>query len=185
MSLATSRGTPIHRSTVHLVKDDITDLDVDAFVLYATSQLTLGSGFGTAISVRGGSAVQKELDALAPVAMCDAVVSTAGKLKAECIVHAVGPKFQEEGTEAKLRRTMINALIKAEAKGLRRIAFPAMGAGYYGIPTDLCARVMLDEIRKHLEGQTTLEEVIICVLDTPQFTTFRARLDSLQTQRTP
>jgi O-acetyl-ADP-ribose deacetylase (regulator of RNase III) len=185
MPQATSISTSIHRSTLHLVKDDITDLDVDAFVLYATSELTLGSGFGTAISVRGGPTVQKELDALAPVAMCDAVVSAAGNLKADYIVHAVGPKFQEEGMEAKLRRTMISALIKAEAKGLRRIAFPAMGAGYYGIPTDLCARVMLDEIRKHLEGQTTLEEVVVCVLDTPQFGAFRNRLDALESQGTP
>ena len=172
-------------SHVHLVRDDITDLDVDAFVLYATSDLALGSGFGTAISIRGGPAIQKELADLAPVATGDAVVSGAGKLKADHIVHAVGPKFQEEDTEIKLRTTMLNALRQAESKSVRRIAFPAMGAGYYGIPPDLCARVMLDALQEYLKGETGLEEVIICVLDTPQHDAFRARLDALDRKGTP
>ena len=49
-------------SHVRLIRGDITDLDVQAFVFYAKPDLKLGSGFGTAISVRGGPSIQKELD---------------------------------------------------------------------------------------------------------------------------
>ena len=62
-----SDGTRVGRSVIRLIKDDVTDLEVDAFVFYARSDLALGSGFGGAISVRGGPAIQKELEALAPV----------------------------------------------------------------------------------------------------------------------
>jgi len=173
------QGKQINEGVVRLVKGDITELDVDAFVFYAQPDLALGSGFGTAISVRGGPSIQKELQDLGPLATGEAVVSAAGNLKAEYIVHAVGPRFQEEDTEAKLRTTVRNSLGRAEAKGIRRIAFPAMGAGYYGIPADLSARVMLEVIKDYLQGETRIKELIICVLDTPQYDAFAAQLETL------
>ncbi len=169
----------INRSVVRLIKGDITDLEVDAFVFYAQEDLALGSGFGTAISVRGGATIQKELEELAPVAPGEAVVSAAGNLKARFIIHAVGPKFREEDTAAKLRTTVVNSLRRAEDNGIERIAFPAMGAGYYGIAPSLCAQVMVEQIATHLEGETGLSEVVICVLDTNQYNAFQARLAAL------
>ena len=174
-----SEGTQINQSVVRLIKGDITALEVDAFVFYAQPDLALGSGFGTAISVRGGPTIQKELEELGPVATGEAVVSEAGKLEAKYIIHAVGPRFQEEDTESKLRTTVLNSLKRAEEKGVQRIALPAMGAGYYGIPPDLCARVMLEVIKRHLEGETGIKEVVICVLDTRQHESFQARLSGL------
>ncbi len=179
MPEAVSQGTRINQSVIQLIKDDITDLDVDAFVFYAQSDLALGSGFGTAISVRGGPTIQQELENMAPVAAGEAVVSGAGNLKANHIIHAVGPKFREEDTESKLRTTVLNSLKRAEEKAVETLAFPAMGAGFYGIPPELCAKVMLDAITKHLQGSTVIKDVVICVLDTRQYTTFQNALSAL------
>jgi O-acetyl-ADP-ribose deacetylase (regulator of RNase III) len=175
---AVADGIHVNQSIIRLIKDDITDLDVDAFLFYAEPNLALGSGFGGAIAVRGGASIQKELDSLAPVALGEAVVSAAGNLKAKYIIHAVGPKFQEEDTEGKLRTTVLNALLRAEQVGVERLAFPAMGAGYYAIAPQLCARVMLEVIRSHLEGETCIREVVIAVLDTPQYKAFKAQIES-------
>jgi len=179
MAEAVSDGTRIHRTTVRLIRDDITDLDIDAFVFYAQNDLVLGSGFGNAITVRGGPNIQKELDELAPVEAGEAVVSDAGGLKAKDIIHAVGPKFQEEDTEGKLHTTMLNALKRAEEKGIERIAFPAMGAGYYGIPPGTCATVMLAALKDYLGSETGINEVVICVFDTPQYDAFQNALAAL------
>lgn len=176
---AASEGISVNQSSVRLTRDDVTDIEVDAFVYYAQSNLAIGTGFGTAISVRGGPTIQKELDQLAPVATGEAVVSDAGNLKAQYIIHAVGPKFQEEDTEAKLRKTVQSALERADEKEARRIAFPAMGAGYYGIAPDVSARVMLETFKDYLSGETGIEELIICVLDTPQYNAFKAQLAAM------
>ena len=176
MPEAVLEGTQINRSVVRLIKGDITDLEVDAFVFYAQPDLALGSGFGGAIGMRGGASVQKELDELGPVATGEAVVSAAGKMKAEHIIHAVGPRFQEQDLEAKLRTTMLSTLSRAEEKAIGTLAFPAMGSGYYGIPPDLSARVMLEVLKDHLQGDTSLTEVVICVLDTPQYNAFETAL---------
>jgi O-acetyl-ADP-ribose deacetylase (regulator of RNase III) len=179
MPEAVSDGTRINQSVIRLIQDDITDLDVDAFVFYAEPGLALGSGFGGAIAVRGGPTIQKELETLAPVETGGAVVSDAGNLKARWIVHAVGPRFQEEDTEKKLRTAVVNSLKRAEEKGVQRFAVPAMGAGYYGIPANDCARVMLETIVPHLGGETSIKELIICVLDSAQYAAFQARLAAL------
>ena len=176
MPEAVIEGKQINRSVLRLVKGDITDLDVDAFVFYAEPDLALGSGYGTAISVRGGPSVQKELQELGPQATGEAVVSSAGNLKAKHIIHAVGPRFQERDTEAKLRVTVRNALKRVDENEIRSIALPAMGAGYYGIAAGLSARVMLETIRGHLEGETGIKDVTICVLDTGQFDAFQRLL---------
>jgi len=179
MPVAEIEGTRINQSVVRLIRGDITDLEVDAFVYYAQSDLALGSGFGGAIAARGGPVVQKELDEMGPVQVGEAVVSGAGKLKAEHIIHAVGPRFQEQDTEAKLRSTMANALRCAEEQGIKTLAFPAMGAGYYGIPPTVSARVTVGALREHLSGDSGLEEVTICVFDTPQFNSFQEALSAL------
>jgi len=174
-----SEGISINRSSVRLTREDVTDIEVDAFVYYAQNDLVLGSGFGTAISVRGGPTIQKELEELAPVETGMAIVSAAGNLKANHIIHAVGPKFQEEDTEGKLRATVLSALKRADEKGVRRIAFPSMGAGYYGIAPEVSARVMLDTFKEYLEGETGIQELIICLLDTPQQKAFQAQLATM------
>jgi len=166
----------IGAGVVRLVRGDITEQDTDGIVYYAQHDLTLGSGIGGAIAVRGGASVQKELAGLGPVQTGEAVVTGAGKLRAGCIIHAVGPRFQEEDTEAKLGSTVEAALARAREKGLRRVAFPAMGAGYYGLAAELSARVMVDSFRRHLSNESGIEEIVVCVLDTPQLEAFRAAL---------
>ena len=180
MTATVSEGVKINKTTVRVVKDDVTDLDVDGFVFYAVEDLAIGSGFGTAISVRGGPSIEKELKELKPVAMGEAVVTGAGKMKASHIIHAVGPKFQEEDTESKLRATMESALKRAEETSIKRLAFPAMGAGFYGVPVDLCARVMLEALKTHLEGETGLEEVIIALFDSRWVDAFATRLSQMK-----
>ena len=179
MSQAIADGTQVNNTVVRLLKEDITDLEVDAFVYYAQHDLAIGSGFGTAIATRGGPTVQKELDELGPLDTCDVVVSGAGNMKANFIVHAVGPRFQEDGIEPKLYETMVNTLKAVEEKGIERIAFPAMGAGYYGILPDVSAKVMMQAFKEHLSGETCIKEVVICVLDSPQFNSFKAPVEAL------
>ena len=174
-----SDSKQINHSIIRLVKGDITDLDIEAFVYYATSDLELGSGFGNSISMRGGPSIKEELEKIDELNIGDAYVSKAGEMKADYIVHAVGPKFQEEDTETKLKTTMMNSLKQAEKKGIIKLAFPPMGAGFYGIPLPLCAEIMMQSIKEYLEGETNLKEIVICLLDTREYTPFREALRSL------
>jgi O-acetyl-ADP-ribose deacetylase (regulator of RNase III) len=169
----------IHDRLIRIVKDDITLMEIDAFVFYASPDLQMGTGYGNAIAVRGGPSIQEDLKKFGTVGTGTAVTTAAGNLKAKFIIHAVGPRFQEVDTEGKLRTVVRNALKQADEKGVERVAFPPMGTGFYGIPLDVSAKVMLTTIKEHLAGQTKLKEVVICARDTREIKPFQTVLESL------
>lgn len=169
----------VSKTKVRLEKTDITDLPVDAFVYYARENLELGSGFGTAIAVRGGPSIQEELKKIGSANPTEAVITSAGEMKAKYIVYAVGPKFQEEDMEAKLAATIRNALIEAEKKGISSIALPAMGAGFFGVSLEISAKVTVKSVKEYLQNKTNLKEVVLCMLDSKQYKAFQEQLSKL------
>ncbi len=166
----------IGERAVRVVRDDITDMEVDAFVYDITEDLRLGSGHGSAIQQRGGVKIQEALDAIGRCPVGEAVITTAGLLKAKHIIHANGPKFCEPDEEGKLRRAVRAALRLADENGIETLAFPPMGAGLYQVPVDLCARVLVDTVLEHLAGETGLREVLFVIPDSRERGAFEARI---------
>ena len=167
----------VNKTVINLKHGDLTALQVDAFVFYAREDLDIGSGYGTAITSRGGLKVKNALDEIGSVKMGDAVITTAGGMKADHIIHACGPKFQEADLEKKLHDCMVSSLKIANENGIKTLAYPPMGAGFYGIPLDLCARVMLETLETFVAGDTSLEEITICVLDHRDYVPFQKQLE--------
>ena len=164
----------IQNCNLRLIQQDITDFEVEAFVFYARPNLELGSGFGSAITRRGGQAIGKELGAIGPLSVTEAAVTTGGSLKAKYIVHAVGPAFQEERTEEKLRTTILNSLAQAEKKEIRQIAFPPMGTGFYGIPLTTSRDIMMRTFEEYVSQGGKVEEIVICANDAREYRAFQS-----------
>ena len=155
----------INGKTIRVIRADITTMAVEGIVYYASPDLQLGTGFGSMISRRGGGAIQNELNAFPLQQVGNAVITTAGKLKADYVIHAVGPAFKEADIKSKLKRTVENALRLAEEKGLSTVAFPAMGTGFHGIPTTLSAETRKEAIADFLKRDSCINEIVICVND--------------------
>lgn len=171
----------LNGKTIRLMVGFIIDIkSMDGLVYYARSDLKLGSGFGTAISIQGGPKVQEELKKIGGADVTDVVVTGGGNLQTRFILHAVGPQFQEEDSERKLWETTQNVLRKAEENKLHKIAFPAMGAGFYGIPLDVCARVTLGATREFLEKAVELQEVVFCLRDSRELKVFQEYLQKMR-----
>jgi O-acetyl-ADP-ribose deacetylase len=159
----------INNTNVKAIRDDLTNLAVDAFVFYSNRDLKLGSGYGNAISTRGGPTIKSELDKIGKADITDAVITKAGKLPSKYIIHAVGPSFQEENTENKLKKTIENTLKLSSEKGIKTLAFPIMGIGFYGVQPDTSIRIMLESIKQYLKTNDTFEEIIICANDNREY----------------
>jgi O-acetyl-ADP-ribose deacetylase (regulator of RNase III) len=171
----------VNEKTIRLMVGFITDIqNMDGIVYYARPDLALGSGFGTAISTQGGPKIQEELKKAGSANTTDVVVTSGGNLQVRCILHAIGPRFQEEDSEEKLRATMVNALRKAQENQLQNIAFPAMGAGFYGIPLEVCARVTLGVVREFLEKAAEPKEVVFCLRDSRELKVFQEHLQRMR-----
>ncbi len=53
----------------------------------------------------------------------------------------------------------------ANDRGLKTIAFPAVGTGIAGFPLKDCAEIMLREAAQHLRGETSLETIYFVLFD--------------------
>jgi O-acetyl-ADP-ribose deacetylase (regulator of RNase III) len=123
--------------------------------------------------------VKKALEEIGSVAMGKAVITTAGELNAGHIIHACGPKFQEAGMENKLRSCMTSALDVAKQNGLKRVAFPPMGYGFYGVPMPMCIKVMTETIKQHCSNGTSLEEILVVTVDKRDFNAFKENIEKI------
>jgi O-acetyl-ADP-ribose deacetylase (regulator of RNase III) len=87
-------------------------------------------------------------------------------------------RLGESTLEENLRAATRNSLRRADESSLKSIAFPAIGTGIAGFPIERCARVMLEEVRAHLEGSTTLERVDFVLFDRRSLEVFERVLSS-------
>jgi O-acetyl-ADP-ribose deacetylase len=157
---------------IYFLKGDITELEVDAIVNAANNELILGGGVAGAIRIKGGPRIQEECDRVGSIRLGEAAVTTAGNLKAFCVIHAASMEMGEETTAKPLRSSTRNSLLRAEEKGLKTIAFPAIGTGIAGFPMEDCAKIMISEVLEHLKSRSSLEKIYFVLYDDAALRTF-------------
>ncbi|MGH7925523.1 MAG: macro domain-containing protein [Candidatus Binatus sp.] len=168
------------RAKVGLRQGDLTDTDVDAIVNAANDDLMLGGGVAGSIRIKGGPSIQRECDKIGPIALGEAAITGAGRLRARHVIHAASMRLGESTSETNLRAATRNSLKRAGENSLKTIAFPAIGTGIAGFPIERCAEVMLDEVRAHLGGPTTLEWVEFVLFDQPSLEIFERVLAKME-----
>lgn len=168
---------------VDLVQGDITQETVDAIVNAANAYLQHGGGLAGIIVRKGGHIIQEESDRWVqehgPVPHDAPAYTSAGRLPAKYVIHAVGPRWGEGDEEAKLRAAVQGSLRRAEELGLRSIALPALSTGIFGFPKDRAARVLLQAVQDYLESrpETSLALVRIVLYDEPTVQAFEEAWD--------
>ncbi len=160
------------KGRIVLREGDLTEEAVDAIVNAANSALQLGAGVAGAIRERGGPAIQDECDRIGPIAVGEAAVTGAGQLTARFVIHAASMPPGGQATEESVRASMRASLACAREKGCRSVAVPAIGAGVAGFPLQRCAEILLEEARRHLAGETTLEEIRFVLFGEPAYRVF-------------
>lgn len=149
---------------IRVEQGDISAFDGDAVVNAANNHLQLGAGVAGAIRRRGGARIQAECDAYirehGPIRVGEAVATGAGSLPAQWVIHAAAMGDAPASAES-IRSATAEALRCAAELGARSIAFPVLGAGIGGFPFRGSASLMLEAVRAHLEGDTSVERVVI------------------------
>jgi O-acetyl-ADP-ribose deacetylase len=144
---------------ISILQGDLTELDVDAIVNAANNDLQLGGGVAGAIRRKGGESIQKECDAIGSIPIGGAAITAGGKLRARFVIHAASMQLGGETSARALRGSTAHALRIASERGLRSIAFPAVGTGIAGFPVPECAQIMLREVVEHLKSPSSLEKI--------------------------
>ena len=161
------------RDRIRISQGDLTECEVDAIVNAANNDLMLGAGVAGAIRNKGGPEIQKECDRIGAIALGEAAITTGGRLKAKFVIHAASMRLGGRTSEENLRASTRNSLLRASEHKLARIAVPAIGTGIAGFPLERCAQVMLEEVREHLSGETTLQQVQFVLFDAAAMAIFQ------------
>jgi O-acetyl-ADP-ribose deacetylase len=144
---------------------DLTEMETDAIVNAANNDLLLGGGVAGAIRRKGGDEIQRQCDEIGSIPIGYAAITTGGNLKAKYVIHAASMQLGRNTTAESLRHSTEYSLRIAAERGLKTIAFPAVGTGIAGFPMKECAEIMLQEAVRHLKNGTSLEKICFVLFD--------------------
>lgn len=164
----------IKNTEIKIIQADITTLSVDAIVNAANNKLVMGGGVAGAIRQKGGREIEDEAIKRGPIKIGEAVETKVGKLPAKYVIHTATMGMDFKTDEVKVRQSCASALQVAERLKVKSIAFPALGCGVGGFPLVAAAKIMAQEVFKHLrKKESSLREIIFCLYDAEAFEIFQ------------
>ena len=152
---------------VRVLTGDITRHDVTAIVNAANSTLLGGGGVDGAIHDAGGPQILVECKQIRETThphglpTGEAVITTAGNLAAQYVIHTVGPIYgRNPSREAELLAACYkNSLRLARQYAVATIAFPSISTGAYGYPKPEAAAISSQTIKDFLTADKQIREV--------------------------
>ena len=170
---------------IKVIKGDITKCTVDAIVNAANTSLMGGGGVDGAIHRAGGSAILNDCRKIvARQGGCkvgEAVITTAGNLPAQFVIHTVGPVWRSGNIRQAelLANAYENSLKLAFTHGVKTIAFPNISTGIYHYPKDEACEIAFTTVQDFLEiqGDHGIEEVIFVCFDDENYDLYQLQLD--------
>ncbi len=155
------------KKRIEIYKGDIPKLKVDAIVNAANTSLLGGGGVDGAIHRAAGPKLLEFNSKLGGCTTGEAKISPGFNLPAKFIIHTVGPVWNggKNNEDKLLANCYKNSLKLAVENGIRTIAFPAISTGVYRFPLERATKIAINEVKKFLDKNESLEKVIFVCFD--------------------
>jgi O-acetyl-ADP-ribose deacetylase (regulator of RNase III) len=178
----------INQAIIALIQGDITAQATGAIVNAANSGLMGGGGVDGAIHAAGGRTILQECQQIVTrqgrLPTGQAVITTAGNLRAKYVIHTVGPVwYGGSRQEAELLASAYRESLKlAAARDLASVSFPSISTGAYRYPLAEAARIALKTVANFLKGTTSIKEVVFVLFGAPTYQAYASALDEIREQ---
>ena len=155
----------------------IEELEFDGISLPSTPSLHMDSGISLKIKGIAGQGVEDEAIKQVPGTPGDAVLTMAGKLPSEKIFHCVMLDDKKNASPDSLQISIKSVFEKAEKLGLRKLAFPAVGASFPGLDPKTATEIIVSQTKQSiLEKQGIFSEICFIVCDSAPYMYFKKAL---------
>ncbi len=149
----------IGKAVLSVVKGDITEQDVTAITNAANDRLWMGSGVAGVIKKKGGEDVEMDAMKQGPIEIGDAVVTKAGNLPQEYVIHAAVMGQDLQTSKDYIAKATRSTVRKADELKMKSVAIPAFGTGVGHFPAHEAAEAIIDNAVDALIESKNLEEV--------------------------
>lgn len=167
---------------ITVVQGDITKIAAEAIVNAANSSLLGGGGVDGAIHRAGGPAILAECQAIRDrqggCKVGDAVITGAGNLPADYVIHTVGPRWSDgrHDEDALLKSAYLNCFKLIGQHGIRTVSFPNISTGIYGFPKERAAKIALEAIKQCIAENSKISNVNLVCFDAENYELYRRLL---------
>ena len=151
---------------IHLRIDDLAFYDGEAIVRPVNEDLGATTPLLRRLELAAGAQLHDQIRLQEPLPVGAAVVTSAGDLQTDLLVHAVVMSRTERVTSDSVRRALMSALQRVESWQIRRIAIPPFGLGAGNLDVDESARVMISVIAQHVAAARYPEDITL-IAETP------------------
>ena len=151
--------------TIKIITGDITELNCDAIVNAANSNLLAGGGVCGAIHNAAGQSLERVCKEIGGCETGDAVITRGFDLKAKFVIHAVGPRWWD-GTrnEAELLKNCYKRIFEiVRDNNIKSVAIPAISTGIYRFPLEQATEIAIKIAQEN--DSENLEIIFTCFGD--------------------
>ncbi len=171
----------VRKSTIRLIRGDITEMATDAIVNAANNTLMGGGGVDGAIHLKGGPKILEECKRIRANEYSNglptgkAVITGAGNLQAKKVIHTVGPIWHSGNNNEPelLGHAYLNSLKLLVINNFRTIAFPSISTGAYRYPIEEASRVALQKVKEFLLTENVSLEVVFVLFSDRDLEVYR------------
>lgn len=155
---------------LQIIRQDITQMKVDAIVNTTNEKMVGYSGVDLAIHTLAGEKLDEECSRIAPLGLGEAKITDGYNLPSKYIIHTHGPVWKggASGESLALRSCYIESLKLAVANQCDTVAFPLISSGAYGYPKELVLKFAIQIIKEFLFDHELT--VFLCVFDRESYT---------------
>ena len=135
-----------------IVRNDITQMQVDAIVNTANPKPVIGYGVDAGVHRAAGPKLLESRQKIGGISVGDAAITPGFDLDAAYVIHAVGPVWVDgnHGEERLLRSCYTRSLKLAKRHRCQSVAFPLISAGNHGFPKPLALQIAMNAISEFL-----------------------------------
>ncbi|WP_239692508.1 macro domain-containing protein [Microbulbifer mangrovi] len=149
-------GAEATMGQLQLICDNVLTIEADALVCPAHKHLIRGRGLSAQIYDRAGQELVSECSQLPECGVGEARITSAPNLPVHYLLHTVTPQWSsgdQWGAKgiAQLRQCYQSVLALAQERNLKRLLFPALGAGTNRFPHEIAAHQGLETLQQSLE----------------------------------
>lgn len=148
---------------ISVIVQDLAAVDADAVVRPSDTHLKPASAEAHRLDSAGGEAFAKQRTLEGQLDIGAAVVTDAGELGADFVIHAVIVGDDDPISSVTTQRALRSVLERAKQWQLVHVALAPLGCGPGQLDFDHAARLMLQELKAHLAVQEYPSRVTIAV----------------------